>query len=74
MYKYKTVKETLFHEDIGFYVSYGIICIEKKTGARISKVSDVSCDKAVVKALVKKFKRLRLEPSNLLEAVELALE
>lgn len=74
MYKYLTVKEFLYHEDIGAYASYGIVCIEKKTGAELTKISDVSCDKSFVKSLSRKFTRLRLEPSNLFNAVELAIE
>ena len=68
-----TIKEKLFHEDIGPYVSYGIICIDKKAKREISKVSDVSLNKAFVKALAKKFTRLSLSPENLLSAIEAAL-
>ena len=73
MYKYLTVKEKLFHEDIGAYISYGIICIDKETKREISKVSDVSTRKAFVKALAKKFTRLTLSPDNLLSAIELEI-
>ena len=73
MYKYKIIKENLFHRDIGSYVSYGIVCIEKKTRKQVSKISDVSSNKAFVKSIAKRFTRSRLDPSNLLDAVELAL-
>ena len=73
MYKYLTVKEKLFHKDIGPYISYGIRCIDKKTKREITKISDVSTRKAFVKALAKKFTRLTLSPDKLLSAIELEI-
>ncbi len=73
MYKYLIVKEKLFHEDIGPYKSYGIICVERESCAVVSKISDVSCDKSFVKSLAKKFTRLKLSPFHFLDAVEDAL-
>lgn len=73
MYKYRTIKEKLFHEDIGVYTSYGIICINRKTKAVVAKISDVSCNKHFVKSLAKKFTRHNLSPAHFPDAVEIEL-
>ena len=73
MYKYKTIKENLFQDDIGPYVSYGIICIDRKAKRVITKVSDVSTKRAFVKAIARKFTRLSLSPEKLIAAIELEL-
>ena len=73
MYKYLTVKENLFHIDIGPYAAYGIVCIDRKTKRVIAKISDVSVKKSFVKNLARKFTRLSLPPEKLLAAVEIAL-
>ncbi|MBQ7333804.1 MAG: hypothetical protein IJW38_05605 [Clostridia bacterium] len=74
MYKYLTVCEKLFHEDIGNYTSYGIICINNETGAIVLKISDVSTERAFVLALAEKFTASSLSPCHFLEAVEDELE
>lgn len=71
MYRYKAVKEKLFHCDIGTYVSYGIKAFAD--GVEVAFISDVSVDKLFVKRLAKRYTKWQLEPSCLLEAVENAL-
>jgi hypothetical protein len=73
MYKYLTVKEKLYHVDLGSYTSYGIECINRESGAVVVKVSDVSLDKSFVKSLASRFTRLKLSPIHLQDAVEDAL-
>ena len=73
MYKYLTYKEKLYHEGIGSYVSYGIVCINLEMGKVVSKIGDVSTDAAFVQALAEKFTRMELSPCHFLDAVEDAI-
>ncbi len=74
MYKYLTVCEKLFREDIGTYTSYGIISIREEDSAIARKISDVSVERDFVVALAEKFNEINLEPQKLLEAVMLAID
>lgn len=73
MYKYSTVFELLFHEDIGQYISYGIICVNTLTEEIISYISDVSTKKDFVCNLAEKFTKLQLSPCHFKDALEDAL-
>ncbi len=74
MYKYLTIKEKLFHEDVGKYTSYGIVCINAETGEQVDKISDVSVERDFVTALAEKFTRHSLSPLHFFDAVVDALE
>ena len=67
MYLYKTVKEKLFHVDIGFYTSFGIkvFCNGKEVGF----VSDVSVDEAFVSEIARQCNYMQLKPKYLQDVV-----
>lgn len=74
MYKYLTVCERLFREDIGVYSSYGIISVREEDATIVRKISDVSTERDFVMALAESFTEINLEPQRLLEAVRLAID
>ena len=74
MYKYLTVCERLFREDIGAYSSYGIISVREEDARIVRKISDVSTERDFVMSLAESFTEINLEPQRLLEAVRLAID
>ena len=70
MYKYTVVTESLFHQDIGNYVSYGILCTDEISETTVSFISDVSSNKNLVDSIADKFTEFQLSPIHLREAIE----
>ena len=66
--KYKLIKESLSHPDIGIYTTYGIAVYEGKT--LIRKISDVSTDKPRVRRLCRLCNRLKLDLEHLTDVIE----
>ena len=73
MYKYLTICERLFNEEVGTYTSYGIICINCESETVVSQISDVSLSRDFVINLSEKFTQHALAPIHFLDAVEDAL-
>ena len=71
MYQYLVVEETLFHNDIGTYVSYGIIALTEDK--EIVRISDISTNKTMVESMAKSYNDLQLNPIHLYDVIEDAL-
>ena len=67
MIKYKLIKETLFHPDIGTYTAYGIIA--KKRCSVIRKISDITTNKKELRKMCRLCNRLRLAPEHIEDVV-----
>lgn len=61
--------ETRFHEDLGFYTSYGIRAVDSK-GEVLLSVSDVSGDEKAVSALCERCTRGKLALIHLMDVIE----
>lgn len=68
MLLYQAIKENLYHEDIGNYVSYGIAVTQD--GVTVDFISDVSVDEDEVRELARIFTESGLSPIHLVDAVE----
>ena len=68
MFLYQAIKENLYHEDIGNYVSYGIAVMHD--GVTLDCISDVSVDEDEVRELARIFTAVGLSPIHLMDAVE----
>ena len=62
--QYHIFNQTLYHEDIGTYQTYGIECY--KTGVC---VNDVSLNRSFVESIVKILDILQVEPAKLTDTV-----
>lgn len=62
--QYHIFNQTLYHEDIGTYQTYGIEC--QGTG---TTVNDVSTDRDFVESIVKVLDILQVEPAKLTDTV-----
>lgn len=71
MFQYLVIEETLFHQDIGTYTSYGIIALSEDR--EILKISDVSVNKDMVERMAKSYNELQLNPIHLYDVIEDAL-
>ena len=65
---YRTVKEKLYHRDVGDYTSYGIEAVQG--GEVIAFVSDVSVNETFVTSLSELFTKEQLSPMHLQDAIE----
>ena len=65
-YEYACIEQHLYHEDIGYYTTYGIVLASDTS----VKVDDVSCNRAFVKQLVSLLNEHQAEPVHLLDIVE----
>lgn len=72
MYLYIPVKQNLSNSDIGNYISYGIRCIEIKTGQakQSAFISDISVDFSFAAELALKCTLGQLSPCHLADIVE----
>ena len=68
MYIYKLVRKIFCRKDIGIYISYGIECHRK--GILITKVPDISTDKAFVRHLAELLTAEQCEPLHLFDVIE----
>lgn len=68
MIKYKSIRENLFSEEIGNYVSYGIELIDD--GLIVRKISDISTDEKTVLHLVSLANELELSPIHIDDVIE----
>lgn len=66
--RYVEFEETLWSEEVGFYIGYGIKVVEN--GKEMLKISDVSTDKDAVKALAEKCNKGCLDPIHLFDVIE----
>ncbi len=69
MFRYIPFRESLYSDEIGSYISFGIKVFDS-SGKEIASVSDVSADEAFVTALCKKCTLYRLQPIHLLDVIE----
>ena len=70
-YIYKVTKESHWHSDIGYYVSYGIyVDYTINSKANHIFISDVSVDYEKVKRLAEHCTVHQLEPCHLKEVIE----
>lgn len=67
MMKYKIIKETLTHPDIGTYTTYGIII--RKRGSVIRTISDVTTNKKELRKLCRLCNKLRLAPEHIEDVI-----
>ena len=65
-FHYCYIPQSLYHEDLGHYTSYGIIL---KNDLNVA-VNDVSCEKKVVKRIVHALNRYQAEPVHLMDVIE----
>ena len=72
MYRYLPIKERLYMDEIGEYISFGIRVIQDTDSekAEILYVSDVSLDFDFVNQLTELCNTLQLEPIHLLDVIE----
>lgn len=65
MYLYVPKTRTLHHEDIGVYVSTGVIIFDfsLRSKKRISEVVDISVDKKLVSRLAKECNKKQVKPA-----------
>lgn len=72
MFLYLVIKETLFHPDIGSYISYGLRAIFLSGGIcqEITKISDISTDSVTVALLAQQCTREQLYPVHLMDVIE----
>lgn len=68
MYSYRTIKEYLWHADIGHYVSYGIVAYQG--GVEVARISDVSVEGDSVKELARLCNEYQVSPIHLWDVVE----
>lgn len=66
VFHYECVEQHLYHEDIGDYISYGIVLTSDTT----IKIDDVSCDHEVVAHLVSLLNKHQANPIHLVDIVE----
>ena len=69
-FHYRYIPQNLYHQDIGYYTSYGITL---KNDPSVT-VDDVSCEKKVVKRIVHALNRYQAEPVHLMDVIEDMLE
>ena len=69
---YLPVRENLQSEELGMYVSYGILALRKEGNAwrRAAYLSDISTDREAVAALARSCTEGALSPEQLSEVVE----
>ena len=72
MFLYQVIKETLYHEDIGSYISYGLKVLFLSYGIyeEITKVSDISIDRNAVTLLAEQCTKGQLYPVHLMDVIE----
>ncbi len=68
MIHYRLFSEHLCGEELGTYETYGIIAEHSKRIIRV--ISDISCEKEKVQALVDLYNTERLSPEHLDEMIE----
>lgn len=69
MFRYLPIKESFFSDDLGYYISFGIIVLNT-SGTIVTTVSDVSLNKQFVSELCFDFTINQLDPIHLLEVIE----
>ena len=69
MVAYHLRRDNLFHEDVGYYQSYGIDAVDASSNNIIRSVKDISVDMESVKSLVECCNRLHLDVVQLDEIV-----
>ena len=67
--RYKVVREKIYSEDSGEYVTFGIECVDK-FGKRVAFCADVSTDGELVRGLCKAFNDGKLSPLHLADVIE----
>ena len=76
MFLYQVINETLYHVDIGSYISYGLRVIFLSYGIykEVQKISDISTDEKKVALLAELCTKNQLSPIHLLDVIEDFLE
>ena len=72
MFLYQVIEQTLYHVDIGSYISYGLRAISLSYGVfrKITEVYDVSTDRRAVALLAEQCTKEQLYPVHLMDVIE----
>lgn len=71
--RYRVIRETLFHPDLGSYDSYAVLCEEAAGDDRwnvLQKIPDVTTGEAAVLELVARMNAGQLAPCHLANVIE----
>lgn len=69
MFRYLPIKESFHSDELGDYISFGIIVLNT-SGTVITSVSDVSLNESFVTNLCRECTVHQLDPIHLLEVIE----
>lgn len=70
--RYHVVKETLYHEDIGLYESYGFSIVDER-GIEVKHISDISTEAPFVEKLAEVCEREQVSLLHIFDVIEDAL-
>ena len=71
--RYLVVKETLYHEEIGYYESYGFSIVDTESGIELEHISDISTKAPFVEDLAEKCERAQVSLIHILDVIEDAI-
>lgn len=69
LFLYTPIKENLHSDDLGSYISFGIICFDSQKQI-IASVSDISVNEAFVSELCDRFTAYQLAPIHLPDIIQ----